>query len=245
MAVLLNINVDHVATLRQARRGVNPCPLKYADCAEKAGVDGITVHLREDRRHIQDDDVLKLRQRIKTRLNLEMAVTQEMLAFALLVQPDIVTLVPESREELTTEGGLDVVALSQKSQQLDDTVAQLKQAQIIVSLFVDPNLEQVQVSSQIQADMIELHTGTYANAHDVDIQQHLDTLKNAAISAEQSGLKVSAGHGLNYQNTQKICQIPHLQELNIGHSIVSYSLFAGVSDAVKEMQELIADASNQ
>ena len=243
MEICLHVNIDHVATLRQARRGIDPCPLKYAEFVEKSGAHGITVHLREDRRHIQDDDVIKLRQQVKTRLNLEIAATPEMLAFALEVKPDMVTLVPERREELTTEGGLDIVALVKQSKHLHHTIEKLQQAQILVSLFVDPNVEQIQASHAVHADQVELHTGVYAQAHDTLTRLYaLEALEESALAAHQHGLQVNAGHGLNYQNVQAICELPYLKELNIGHSIVSYSLMTGVSHAVTEMLELVTNA---
>ncbi len=242
MTICLHVNIDHVATLREARKGVEPCPLKYAELAEQSGVHGITVHLREDRRHIQDQDVINLRHQVQTRLNLEIAATEEMLAFALEVQPDMVTLVPERREELTTEGGLDVVTLIQQSDQLKQTIETLRQNQILVSLFVDPNVKQIRASHEVHADQIELHTGTYAQAHDTLTRlQALEALEESALEAHQHGLQVNAGHGLDYQNVQAVCELPHLKELNIGHSIVSYSLIKGVSHAVQEMLTLISD----
>ena len=238
--IALHVNVDHVATIRQARRIHEPDPVTAAALAELAGAHGITVHLREDRRHIQDRDVQILRETVQTRLNLEMAATREMFDLALKIRPNIVTLVPEKREEITTEGGLNVVNASSLMQ---EGINQLKEAGIRVSLFIDPDSEQIESSQKLQVDDVELHTGTYVNAKTpVAFEQELQRLINAGELAHQFKLQVNAGHGLNYFNVQPICRIPYLKELNIGHSIISHSVFVGVKEAVREMLILIKDS---
>jgi pyridoxine 5-phosphate synthase len=233
----LGVNVDHIATLRQAR-GVNePDPVAAAMLAELAGADGITVHLREDRRHIQDRDVELLRQTVKTRLNLEMALTDEMVAFALNVLPDAVTLVPEGRHELTTEGGLDVNLL-QKT--LKQKIVLLRQAGIIVSLFVEPDVEQIKASHKVGADYIEIHTGTYCEMRTVaDRREQLQRIKLAISAASRLGLGVNAGHGLNYQNVAPVVALKGIEEFNIGHSIVARAALVGMERAVREMLQLL------
>mgnify|MGYP001318019428 CR=1 FL=1 len=235
--IALNVNIDHVATVRQARKISEPDPVVAAGLVEIAGADGITIHLREDRRHILDRDVRILRETIKTRLNLEMAATEEMFEIAMVLHPDIVTLVPEKRDEVTTEGGLDV-ARSKKI--MRKGISQLKDAGIRVSLFIDPEETQIKASQAIGADDIELHTGCYANTTKVlDQDKEYYRLFRAAELANDQTLKVNAGHGLNYLNTHRICSLPNLRELNIGHSIVSRSIFVGIIQAVKEMREII------
>jgi len=233
----LHINIDHVATLRQARQINEPDPIVAAGIVELAGADGITVHLREDRRHIIDRDVRILKETIKTKMNLEMAATEEMFKIALAIHPDIVTLVPEKREEVTTEGGLDV-AESKKS--IQKGISQLKDSGIRVSLFIDPEITQIKASRDIGADDVELHTGCYANASTkLEQDKEFERLLTAAKLANRNNLQVNAGHGLNYYNTQRICSLPHLHELNIGHSIVGRAIFVGISQAVKEMRQII------
>ena len=233
----LHINVDHVATVRQARQISEPDPVTAAALVELAGADGITVHLREDRRHIIDRDVRILRETIQTRMNLEMAATKEMFSIALDIHPDIVTIVPETREEVTTEGGLDIV---RSSDILHKGIAQLRDAGIRVSLFIDPDSEQIKASQKAGAEDVELHTGCYANAVNAEeMRREYERLVLAAELAHDEELKVNAGHGLNYINTQWICGLPHLRELNIGHSIVSRAIFVGIPQAVKEMREII------
>ena len=235
--ITLNINVDHVATVRQARQISEPDPVTAAALVELAGADGITVHLREDRRHIIDRDVRILRETIQTRMNLEMAATKEMFSIALDIHPDIVTIVPETREEVTTEGGLDIV---RSSDILHKGIAQLRDAGIRVSLFIDPDSEQIKASQKAGAEDVELHTGCYANAVNAEeMRREYERLVLAAELAHDEELKVNAGHGLNYINTQWICGLPHLRELNIGHSIVSRAIFVGIPQAVKEMREII------
>ena len=235
--IALHINIDHVATVRQARQISEPDPVTAAGLVELAGADGITIHLREDRRHIIDRDVRILRETVQTRLNLEMAATAEMFAIALDILPDIVTLVPEKRKEVTTEGGLDVVGSTKK---MYKGIAQLRDAGIRVSLFIDPDAEQIKASKKAGAEDVELHTGRYANAEKItEKDKEYKRLDYAAELAHQEKLQVNAGHGLNYINTKRICGLPHLRELNIGHSIVSRAVFVGISQAVQEMRELI------
>jgi len=235
--IALHINIDHVATVRQARQISEPDPVTAAGLVELAGADGITIHLREDRRHIIDRDVRILRQTVQTRLNLEMAATEEMFGIALEIRPDIVTLVPEKREEITTEGGLDVIGASNI---MRDGIKQIRDAGIRVSLFIDPEEEQIKASREIGAEDVELHTGCYANAkNSVELDREYQRLVSGAETANQQKLQVNAGHGLNYINTQRICGLPHLRELNIGHSIVSRAIFVGISQAVREMKEII------
>ena len=235
--IALHINIDHVATVRQARQISEPDPVTAAGLVELAGADGITIHLREDRRHIIDRDVRILRQTVQTRLNLEMAATEEMFGIALEIGPDIVTLVPEKREEITTEGGLDVIGASNI---MRDGIKQIRDAGIRVSLFIDPEEDQIKASREIGAEDVELHTGSYANAkNSAEIDREYQRLVSGAETANQQKMQVNAGHGLNYINTQLICGLPHLHELNIGHSIVSRAIFVGISQAVREMKEII------
>lgn len=234
----LGVNIDHVATIREARyhgKGAGePVPVEAAQICEEAGAHGITVHLREDRRHIQDRDVVKLRETIKTRLNLEMANTPEIVAFALKVEPDIVCLVPERREELTTEGGLDAAG---QTEALKEARKRLNGAGVEVSLFIDPDSPQVEAAAKIGAQFIELHTGAFAGnfANDEARELEIARLVTSARQAHVLGLKVNAGHGLNYQNVLGLERVPHLVELNIGHSIVSRAIAVGLGEAVREM----------
>ena len=233
----LEVNVDHVATLRQARLINEPDPVTAAALAELAGADGIIVHLREDRRHIQDRDLILLRQTIKTRLNLEMAATPEMIGIALEVKPHVVTLVPEKRAELTTEGGLDVAGHENHFRQ---AVSQLKEAGIFVSLFVDPQPKQIQAAAAVGADCVELHTGTYAEAaSERQAGQLFEELLAAAAHARQLGLKVKAGHGLDYRNIKRFRGRREFEEYSIGHSIISRAVLVGLERAVREMIALI------
>ena len=236
-AVRLGVNIDHVATLRQARGGVEPEPVVAAGIVELAGADGITIHLREDRRHIVDRDVRILRETVQTHLNLEMACADEIVEIALDVKPDQVTLVPERREELTTEGGLDVAASLDR---IAAAVARLKDAGILVSLFVDPANEQVRASAASGAQAVELHTGSYANARgEQAARERLCELADAAALAAEEGLRVYAGHGLNYVNVKPVADIPEIEELNIGHSIIARAVFVGLDRAVREMKAVI------
>ncbi|APG27440.1 pyridoxine 5'-phosphate synthase [Syntrophotalea acetylenivorans] len=235
--ITLGVNVDHVATVRQARGIDEPDPVTAAAFAELAGAECITVHLREDRRHIQDRDVEILRRTVKTRLNLEMAATEEMIGIALKVLPDCVTLVPEKREELTTEGGLDVVHLRST---LKEQVATLRQGGMLVSLFIDPDLEQVKASHRVGAQAIELHTGSYCEASDeASRKAELGKLEMAMKAAKKLGLQVNAGHGLNYVNVRDVVALGGIAELNIGHSIVARAVLVGMERAVREMVALL------
>jgi pyridoxine 5-phosphate synthase len=244
--ILLGVNIDHCATLRQARYrnaagleggNVEPDPVELALVAEQAGADGITVHLREDRRHIQERDVHRLRERIRTRLNLEMACTPAMTAFALQLKPDFVCLVPESREEITTEGGLDVVKHREKVARVTDA---MNAAGIKTSLFIDADAPQIELSRKLQAPFIELHTGAYAHAYFGPARaKEFQRLVAGAKQAHGLGLTVNAGHGINYMNIAEVRTIPHLHELNIGHSIVSRALTTGFAAAVAEMKRLM------
>ena len=232
--IYLGVNIDHIATLRQARGTTYPDPVHAAAVAELNGADGITVHLREDRRHIQDRDVRVLKETIQTRMNLEMAVTAEMLAIACEVKPEFVCLVPEKREELTTEGGLDVVNQQAK---ISQAVAQLSAAGILVSLFIDADKEQIDAAVACGAPYIELHTGAYADAASEAAQQaELKKIAAGASYAHNAGLKVNAGHGLHYHNVQPIAALPEIFELNIGHAIIARAAFDGLGKAVRDMQ---------
>ena len=229
----LNVNVDHVATVRQTRGGNEPDPVLAAYLVELAGAHGIVVHLREDRRHIQDRDLYVLRETVKTKLNMEMAATNEMVDIATDVMPDMVTLVPEKREELTTEGGLDVIG---NKKAVSKAVDKLKSKGLFVSLFIDPDEKQIKTSEEIGADMVELHTGSYAEAdNEKKIEKELKKVENSVMTAMDLGLRVAAGHGLDYQNVEPIAWIEEIEELNIGHSIVSRSLIVGIEEAVSEM----------
>jgi len=231
----LGVNIDHIATLRQARRTVEPDPVAAAMLAELAGADGITVHLREDRRHIQDRDVRLLRQTVRTHLNLEMAATPEMVSISLEIRPDYVTLVPERREEITTEGGLDILA---QQQRLQEVVAQLQDAQIPVSLFIDPDPRQIEAAAHTGAALIELHTGRYAEAdHEKTRAKELETLAQGCAQAIDQGLRVNAGHGLTYWNVYPVACLPGMEELNIGHTIISRAALVGLERAVREMKQ--------
>jgi pyridoxine 5-phosphate synthase len=238
----LGVNVDHVATLRQARyatmpesKNVEPDPVAIAGICERAGANGIVAHLRSDRRHIQDRDIARLRENIMTKLNLEMGNTPEIVDAALKIVPDEVCLVPEKREEITTEGGLDVVA---NRAELEPTIKRLQLAGIRVSLFVDPTLEQIDASHELGVEMVELHTGKLANAFSEKIEkQELENLQAAAKAAFELKLQVNAGHGINYTNIALVHKIPHLTELNIGHSIISRAMLVGIERAVKEILE--------
>ena len=235
--MLLGVNIDHVATLRNARGGVEPEPILAARICQKCGASSITTHLREDRRHIKDSDVELISKNISTNLNLEMAVTDEMQAIALKIKPHSVCLVPEKRQEVTTEGGLDVAGQLEK---ITKFVKPLKDAGIEVSLFIDPTKEQVEASAKTGAQFIEMHTGAYSNAYGTENEEiEFSKLKNSAKLAQELGLRVNAGHGLNYENVKRMCEIDGLYELNIGHSIISRAIFVGLEQAVIEMQNLV------
>jgi len=241
--ILLGVNIDHAATLRQARyRGaeagaggsVEPDPVALAVLSERAGADGITVHLREDRRHIQERDVWRLRETIATRLNLEMACTPAMIDLALRLKPEAVCIVPESREEVTTEGGLDVVALRDR---VRAGIEAMSGAGIATSLFIAPDDAQIDRAAELRAPWIELHTGAYANAAPGPARaREFQRLRLAAVRGHQAGLTINAGHGINYVNIAEVRTLPHLHELNIGHSIISRALFTGIEEAVREMK---------
>jgi pyridoxine 5-phosphate synthase len=237
--IRLGVNVDHVATVRQARRVDVPDPVEAALLAETAGADGITVHLREDRRHIQERDVRILRQRLHTKLNLEMAVTPAMLAFAAKIRPDDACFVPEKREELTTEGGLDVVSHRQK---IREGTQRLQSLAVRVSLFVDPETAQIEASRDAGAHAVEIHTGAYCNALDLEREKQLQAILEASKLAQSLGLEVHGGHGLNYDNVLAIAQIPEMAELNIGHSIIARAIIVGIEQAVREMKDLLSKA---
>lgn len=238
--ILLGVNIDHVATLRQARGTRYPDPIEAVYAAENGGAEGITIHLREDRRHIQERDVELIQQILNTRLNLEMAVTDAMLRYAEKVKPPHCCLVPEKREELTTEGGLDV--LSQEAK-VKEATTHLSKLGTEVSLFIDPENDQIEAAKRCGAPAIELHTGCYADATDEDTRhEELVRIVEAVNFAAQLGLIVNAGHGLNYQNVQAIARIPEINELNIGHAIIARAIFMGLEPAVREMKKLIVEA---
>lgn len=237
--ILLGVNVDHVATLRQARLTRYPDPVEAVFVAESAGADGITIHLREDRRHIQERDVLLIQEVLLTRLNLELAVTDAMIEYAEKVRPEHCCFVPEKREELTTEGGLDVIANEAK---VRSGVARLHKQGIEVSLFIDADFSQIEAALRVGAPAIEIHTGAYADAKTVMEQKNeLQRIVKAAQFAHQAGLIVNAGHGLNYQNVQPIARIPEINELNIGHGIIARAVFVGLAAAVCEMKQLMME----
>lgn len=233
----LGVNIDHVATIRQARRTVEPDPVAAAVLAELGGADGITVHLREDRRHIQDRDVRVLRQTVRTHLNLEMAATDEMVAIALDIKPDYVTLVPERREEVTTEGGLNI---ADQADRMAKVVSTLQSAGIPVSLFIDADPRQIETAAKVNARFIELHTGQYAEAdNETSRNRELSVLAEGCRLAIAAGLRVNAGHGLTYWNVYPVASLPGMEELNIGHTIVSRAVLVGLERAVREMKQAI------
>ncbi len=235
--MLLGVNIDHVATLRNARGGVEPSVEKAAEIAEQNGATSITTHLREDRRHIKDEDVYALTESLKTRLNLEMAMADDIQAIALDVKPYSICLVPEKRQEITTEGGLDVAGQLDK---VTEFIKPLLDAGIIVSLFIDPDEEQVKASAKTGAQFIEMHTGAYAESFGYkEEEEEFQKLKKSAELAQSLGLKVNAGHGLNYENVHRMHEIEGLHELNIGHSIISRAVFTGLAEAVEKMKSLI------
>ncbi|KAA8726285.1 pyridoxine 5'-phosphate synthase [Ewingella americana] len=238
--LLLGINIDHIATLRNARGTAYPDPVQAAFIAEQAGADGITVHLREDRRHITDRDVRLLRQTIQTRMNLEMAVTDEMIGIACETQPHFCCLVPEKREEVTTEGGLDVAGQIDK---MTVAVSRLSEAGILVSLFIDADFRQIDAAVAVGAPYIEIHTGAYADAKtDIERLAELERIKRGATYAASKGLKVNAGHGLTYHNVLPIAALPEMHELNIGHAIIGQAVIDGLASAVREMKLLMREA---
>jgi pyridoxine 5-phosphate synthase len=236
--IRLGVNVDHVATIRQARGTRYPDPVLAAGIVEQAGADQVTVHLREDRRHIQERDLRILRQTVQTLLNLELATSEDVLAIACDVKPDLATLVPERRQELTTEGGLKVLG---REGEVKAAVARLKAAGIRVSLFIDPDVDAVRASARCGAEQVEIHTGFYAEATGSRRDAELGRIADAAAEGERLGLSVAAGHGLDYVNTRALCAIPEIEELNIGHAIIARALFVGLDEAVREMIDLVAD----
>lgn len=239
----LGVNIDHVATLRQARLAKEPNLVRAAVLAEMAGAEGITIHLREDRRHIQDADVRLLRQVITTRLNLEMATSSEIVDLALEVVPDMITLVPEKRQELTTEGGLNILDAITK-ENTAKAIERLKAKEIEISLFVDANVEIMKIAKDIGADYVEIHTGKYSDAiNEIERKEELKNIEDATRAAKALGLKVNAGHGLDYKNVAAVAKIKDIVELNIGHSIVARSVFVGLEQAVREMKALIDNAN--
>jgi len=233
----LGVNIDHVATIRQARKIDYPDPVRAALLCEKSGADSIVCHLREDRRHIQDEDLYRLKKTVKVKLNLEMAASDGIVKIALHVKPDQVTLVPEKRKELTTEGGLDVISLKNR---IKEVAGQMQKAGIRVSLFIDPEKAQIEASRETGVKMVELHTGRYADAKTPDLlEREYGALAAAAEFAGKTGLRVFAGHGLNYANAKKLRSIKEIEEYNIGHSIIARSVFVGIEKAVREMKGLI------
>ena len=237
--IYLGVNIDHIATLRQARGTLYPDPIQAAILAEEAGADGITLHLREDRRHIQERDVSLLKDILQTKMNLEMAVTEEMLTVAANIKPSDCCLVPEKREELTTEGGLDVASQPEK---MKDACQRLADSGVIVSLFIDADIKQIDAAKEAGAPVIEIHTGHFADANGDEQQQELIKIINAVKYAHEIGLQVNAGHGLHYHNVEKIAAINDIVELNIGHAIIARALFTGLKEAVSEMKQLMLRA---
>lgn len=238
--VRLGVNVDHVATIREARKTYEPDPVSAAVAAEMAGADQITAHLREDRRHIQNRDIRLIREVAKTALNLEMAVSAEMQEIALALKPDSVCVVPEKRDEVTTEGGLNLVGASGSN--VSELVATLKDADILVTAFIDPAMDQIQQAARLGFDAVEIHTGAYANAAPPARQAELEKIRDAAEAARRLGLRVHAGHGLNYHNTTKILDISEIEEFNIGHAIIARAVFTGLERAVRDMLAIMGRA---
>ena len=234
--IRLGVNIDHVATVRNARGGFHPDPVRAALLAEKAGADGITAHLREDRRHIQDSDIERLMDEIKIPLNFEMAATEEMLSFATRLKPASSCIVPEKREELTTEGGLDVVG---SYNHLEGYIAKLKEAGVSVSLFIDPDINQIKASKELGADKIELHTGSYVDAHGELRKAELERLRIGAKYSGDISLEVHAGHGLNYETVEAVAAIPEFTEFNIGHFLIGEAIFCGLEVAIEKMRALM------
>ena len=244
MSLLLGVNIDHVATLRQARYALlpgspnaEPSPLEAAHDAILGGADSITIHVRGDRRHMQDADAREIRREIQVPLNFEMGITEEMIGFALGLRPEFACLVPETREEVTTEGGLDVIG---KRRETGDCIRQLQAAGIKVSLFIDPEVDQVLMAAELGAEMIELHTGCFANAEGESVESEIQRLVAASKAGHTAGLQINAGHGINYGNLVHLFAVPHLTELNIGHSIVSRAMKVGLTESVRQMKQFMA-----
>ncbi|MBT3195033.1 MAG: pyridoxine 5'-phosphate synthase [Candidatus Ruthia sp.] len=236
MSIYLGVNIDHIATIREARGTNYPSPIEGALLCEKSGADSITLHLREDRRHIQDSDVEILRDQLTTKMNLEMAATDEMVAIAAKIKPQDCCLVPEKREELTTEGGLEVAS---QISRMRDVCAQLAESKVIVSLFIDAQKDQIDAAKECGAPVIELHTGHYADTTGAEQEKEFDRIKSMATYAHSIGLQVNAGHGLTMENTTAIAQLPEIVELNIGHSIIARAVFIGLAAATQEMKDLM------
>jgi pyridoxine 5-phosphate synthase len=239
--MLLGVNVDHVATVREARKTFEPDPVMAATLAILGGADGITAHLREDRRHVNDRDLRLLREVVRTELNMEMAATGEMVRIALDLRPDLITIVPEKRKELTTEGGLNMI---EQKDHLKDTINRIHEAEIPVSLFINPEKTDIELSAEIGADMVEIHTGLYADAAVSDRERELNKVVEAVKYADKIGLKPNAGHGLTYFNVKRVAAIPEIRGLYIGHSIISRAVLVGIERAVREMKDLISDSRN-
>ena len=239
MSIFLGVNIDHIATIREARGTNYPSPIEGALLCEKSGADSITLHLREDRRHIQDRDVEILRDQLTTKMNLEMAATDEMVGIAAKIKPEDCCLVPEKREELTTEGGLDVAS---QIPRMRDVCAQLADSNVIVSLFIDAQKDQIDAAKECGAPVIELHTGHYADTTDDEQEKEFERIKTMATYAHSIGLQVNAGHGLTLENTTAIAQLPEIVELNIGHSIIARAVFIGLEAATREMKNLMLEA---
>jgi pyridoxine 5-phosphate synthase len=235
----LGVNVDHVATVRQARGGDNPDPVRAAILAQSAGADGITAHLREDRRHISDDDIARLSKALTVPLNLEMAATDEMAAIALKHKPHAACIVPEKREERTTEGGIDAAG---QHNRLQSIVSVLGAARIRVSMFIEPDRRQLDASRALGAPVVELHTGAYANASGAEQERLLEKIREAAVYGDKLGLEIHAGHGLTYENVKPIAAIPHIRELNIGHFLIGEAMFIGLESSIREMRRLMDEA---
>ncbi|MBM3589785.1 MAG: pyridoxine 5'-phosphate synthase [Alphaproteobacteria bacterium] len=234
--IRLGVNIDHIATIRNARGGTHPDPVLGAILAQKSGADGITIHLREDRRHIRDEDLARLKQHIKIPINLEMACTTEMLKIAIKTKPNAVCIVPEKRQEITTEGGLDLIKNYDK---IRDCITQLKKNKIRISLFIDANIEQIQMAHQLKADIVEIHTGEFCQLKGSKQIQEFNKIKKCFELASSLGLECHAGHGLNYETAKKIVKIPQIKELNIGHFIIGEAIFDGLSKVIKKMQKML------
>ncbi len=240
--MILGVNIDHIATIRQARRGIDPDPVMAATLAILGGADGITVHLREDRRHIRERDLKLLKEFVPVEVNLEMAATKEMTGIAAGIKPDMVTLVPEKRQELTTEGGLDVMS---KKNHVKEAIKKIKSAGMPVSLFINPDADDIRISKQMGADMVEIHTGMYANAKGKKQEEELIRVMNAVKYGLDAGLLINAGHGLNYFNVSKVASIQGIRGLYIGHSIISRAVLVGMEKAVRDMKEIIRKSKNK